>query len=507
MGDIEARLRAAMHAAADAQEAAPDALISQVKRRHRRHSALVAMTAALAAAAAAVTGVGVGVGLQPTGPGRGPVTIRGLLAVSRPQGFYGNNCPTALGLTGTARVTVRSPSGAVIGRARLGSGTAAAAGVLCEYPFTLRRVPGEARYRVSAVNGAAAWFTAGQVRRPIILRLGPPVPPVRTPLASLTGSDTAAGDGFGSSVAISGSVIVVGAPGHARSAGRVYVFTRAGGGWRQSAELAGSDTAAGDNFGTSVAISGGIIVVGAPGHAASAGRVYVFTRAGGGWRQSAELAGSDTAAGDHFGESVAASDSTIVVGISAHDVLRGRAYAFSKTSGRWSQSAEMAGFGPNGRTAVAVSGATIVVAASNVPPNLKVNSGRAYTYVKTAGGWRRSARLHAPGPGLSLEAAMSATTIVIISFGVNCGHAGVFTMAGHAWKLADELTGCVGLSVAVSGSTVVSGASVFTPAAGRWHLSALLADGGFASAISGQTAAVSPLGGRSTVGTVYLYRL
>ena len=57
----------------------------------------------------------------------------------------------------------------------------------------------------------------------------------------------------------------MGAPGYAGHAGRAYVFTKTGAGWKQAAELKGSDTAAGDYFGYSVAISGTTAVVGAPG--------------------------------------------------------------------------------------------------------------------------------------------------------------------------------------------------------------------------------------------------
>jgi hypothetical protein len=68
----------------------------------------------------------------------------------------------------------------------------------------------------------------------------------------------------------------VGATGHAAGAGRVYVFTKSPSGWKQVAELKGSDTAPGDEFGFSVGISGTTAVVGAPLHAAHAGLAYVL---------------------------------------------------------------------------------------------------------------------------------------------------------------------------------------------------------------------------------------
>ena len=56
----------------------------------------------------------------------------------------------------------------------------------------------------------------------------------------------------------------------AASAGAAYVFGRSGGVWSQQAYLKASNTAAGDYFGISVAISGGTVVVGASGEDSSA---------------------------------------------------------------------------------------------------------------------------------------------------------------------------------------------------------------------------------------------
>ena len=123
----------------------------------------------------------------------------------------------------------------------------------------------------------------------------------------LQGSDTVAGDTLGNSVAISGSTVIVGAYDHAKSAGRAYVFATTGSGWKQMAELQGPDTVAGDQFGSSVSVSGTTAVVGAGGHADHAGRAYVFAKTPSGWKQTAELKGSDTVAGDYFGWSVAIS--------------------------------------------------------------------------------------------------------------------------------------------------------------------------------------------------------
>jgi len=94
-------------------------------------------------------------------------------------------------------------------------------------------------------------------------------------------------DFFGRSVAVSGEIIAVGAPESRVSGnlgGSAYVFVKAEGGWTgaltESEKLIGSDRVTGDQFGSSVAVGGETIVVGAIfddiGANADQGSVYVF---------------------------------------------------------------------------------------------------------------------------------------------------------------------------------------------------------------------------------------
>jgi hypothetical protein len=198
----------------------------------------------------------------------------------------------------------------------------------------------------------------------------------------LKGSDTVAKDDFGGSVAVAGNTIVVGAFGHASEAGRAYVFTKSPTGWRQAAELSGSDTLAGDAFGDSVAVGGRIIAVGAGLAASDAGRVYMFTRKTAGWHQTAELAGSDKVAKeDDFGDSVAVSGDSVVVGTFAQGSSPGLAYLFTTTATGWRQTAELAsGASTTGGNefgySVAISGDTIAVGAKGQDSG----AGRAYLF-------------------------------------------------------------------------------------------------------------------------------
>jgi hypothetical protein len=101
----------------------------------------------------------------------------------------------------------------------------------------------------------------------------------------LTDPNGAAGDAFGTSVAISGATAVVGAPHKNSDAGAVYVFVRSAGTWSLQAELTAADGAAIDCFGWSVAVSGSTVVVGAIGNNSGAGAAYVFVRSRNTWSQ------------------------------------------------------------------------------------------------------------------------------------------------------------------------------------------------------------------------------
>jgi hypothetical protein len=168
-----------------------------------------------------------------------------------------------------------------------------------------------------------------------------------TQQAKLVGSDVVANDNFGRSVSLSGSSVLIGADSELPGVGTgaAYVFTQTGGVWTQQAKLTASDAASTDNFGRSVALQGGTAVVGAPykDNAAglAAGAAYVYTLSGGVWTQQAELVGSDTAAHDDFGRTVALDGTTLAIGAPQRNALAGGAYLFSGAGASWTQVAEL----------------------------------------------------------------------------------------------------------------------------------------------------------------------
>jgi hypothetical protein len=172
--------------------------------------------------------------------------------------------------------------------------------------------------------------------RAYLFNLSSPAPEI--PSAVISNPSPAAGDGFGSSVSISGNLLVVGAPGDdgdAADGGRAYVFDLAG---NLLHTLAMPAPAAGDGFGAAVAISGGRVGVGSPGSdsgATDAGSALVFLVTGPSPTvPEAVLANPAAGAGDQFGTSVAASGTRVVVGTMLDDgpADSGRVYSFNMAS-------------------------------------------------------------------------------------------------------------------------------------------------------------------------------
>lgn len=146
---------------------------------------------------------------------------------------------------------------------------------------------------------------------------------------------------FGLGVALSGDgqTAVVGAPHANQNAGAVWIFTRSGSTWTRAAELASPDPEAKDRFGRSVAVSadGSTVLVGAP---MWKGRAWVFTRAGAGWSQTAELTAPEKIEGaGQFGRSVALSGDgeTALIGAPGYPGCQGAAWIFKRLASGWSE--------------------------------------------------------------------------------------------------------------------------------------------------------------------------
>jgi FG-GAP repeat len=262
-------------------------------------------------------------------------------------------------------------------------------------------------------------------------------------VATLTASNPMGSLSF-DGVAISGKTIVAhssqypasGPPGSPDTG--VYVFTEPAGGWWSETAAALLTAANGEGLGP-VAVSGRTVVAGASAiGSAGPGAAYVFSQPAGGWsgtlHESAKLTPSDGGTGTELGHSVAVSGQT------AFAAGSGAVYVFTEPASGWSgelhESAKLTASDGASLTSLAVSGDTVVAG----------GGGAVYVFNQPPRGW--TGTLH---EAAKLTASDAASDV-----------GGDFQF-GH--------------SVAVSGQTVVAGASltssegavyVFTKPAGGW---------------------------------------
>ena len=212
-----------------------------------------------------------------------------------------------------------------------------------------------------------------------------------------------AGDQFGRHVDISNNFLVVGAP-HATknsiSSGSVYIYHKDSGGlnnWGHIKTLLASDASSDADFGYTVAISESIIAIGAPNDNAQ-GAVYIFQRDEGGsdnWGQVKKIVPADIAIGDEFGASVHIANDTLAVGTPGDDDLgldSGSVYIFyAHEAGvdSWEQvnkiTSNITGGGDLFGTSVSIHGDTLAVGAPGSRFN-GVNSGSAFIYYRNRNG-------------------------------------------------------------------------------------------------------------------------
>jgi len=339
-----------------------------------------------------------------------------------------------------------------------------------------------------------------------------------TQTALLIPSDGTYCDSFGTSVAISGDTIVVGAPQtlcNSNLPGKAYVFVKPAGGWKgtlnQTAELTissrESQTAA---LGNSISISGDTVVVGAPGAnpQGTPGAAYVFVKPTGGWKnenETAKLTSSDGLNGDQLGYSVSLDGEDVVAGAPYATIgsnqKQGAAYVFVKPPDGWKNATQTAKLTAEYGAAkdllgysVSIDGRTAVAGAPYATAGDSSNAGAAYVFVEPSGGWKnttQTAKLTEAGSGQGESAGDALGSSVAIRGGVIAAGAAdysrgfplggggglafsgegavfIFTESSGGWKTASskiKATGsdaryysALGSCVAVDGNTIVTGA-------------------------------------------------
>ena len=273
---------------------------------------------------------------------------------------------------------------------------------------------------------------------------------------------------YGQSVAMSGNTLVVGSKLTDQLLGTVFVYTWNGSAWVEQAKLYPQDRFqdGGFGFGASVAIDGSTLVVGAPldnSVGTASGAVYVFTLSNGVWQQTAKLTALNASAGDNFGQSVAVSGSFIIVGAPSGGGGRGQVYFFSNQNGTWLQEQELTGSGAFG-TSVGISGLNAVVGAPGV------GTATVFTFRNTL--WNIGQQLlpsdAQAGEGFGQAVAMDSTDIVVgapfwtdnpsnPANAAEGGRAFIFELVDGTWVRVARLTAQDGLLASVASATGAKG--------------------------------------------------
>jgi hypothetical protein len=393
------------------------------------------------------------------------------------------------------------------------------------------------------------------------------VEPSNEQIAYFKASNTNSGRQFGSSVALSadGSTLAIGAPYEASAAtgvndtalqhdssqsaaGAVYVFTKSGGTWAQTAYVKASNARSNSFFGESVSLNGDgtVLAVGAfgessaatginnttPGQsdttAANAGAVFIFVNTAGTWAQTTYVKPLNTRAGNRFGNAVSLSasgtslavgsflEASNAVGINGNendtsDSSAGAAYLFENNSG-WSQTAYFkasnANEGHRFGKVLALSGdgnSLVVGAASESSASTGVNSttpgpadttafssGAAYIFAKAGGAWSQTAYVKPSNTraneafGYSVAISADGTTVAV----------GANAESSAATGVNNTSPGQGDTSAAGAGAVYV-----FANSGGNWAQSAYVkASNTRANAAFGQSVALSGDGTRLAVG-------
>jgi len=150
---------------------------------------------------------------------------------------------------------------------------------------------------------------------------------------------------FGSSLMLSGEYLIIGDDDHGRAhEGSGYIYRRENDIWNLQASLKGGDITKSANFATSVAISKDYAVIGAKSESnplikkhKKSGAAYVYKRTGKLWNSQAKLLASDAQQGGNFGSSVAISGDHLVIGAESNNSARGATYLFQNISDVWTE--------------------------------------------------------------------------------------------------------------------------------------------------------------------------
>ncbi|PPK88125.1 putative secreted protein (Por secretion system target) [Neolewinella xylanilytica] len=308
--------------------------------------------------------------------------------------------------------------------------------------------------------------------------------------------DAKDGDRFGTSVIIRGQYVVVGAPDHdagGKNAGAVYGFALSGKNLFQVAKVVAADRAAGDQFGESLAATYDRLFVGASGvdgAYSNTGACYAYRLVGTNFYLEQKLESSDAVTGQQFGSSVDVSGGTLIVGAYRDNTLAsaaGAAYIWKYSGSDWVETAKLYGGSLGGTDqfgfAVSIDGGRALVCA-NRDDDGGTNAGAVYAFEEQAGSWNQSQKIVGGGSyggsfGSTLKLRGDSAVIGAAkgTQGLNqSGQAHLFVFNGSSWAAESdfpiddgtvEAKGYFGSCIAFDGKSVIIGANGQTGAASK----------------------------------------
>jgi FG-GAP repeat len=232
-------------------------------------------------------------------------------------------------------------------------------------------------------------------------------------MQKITDAGGGAGDKFGVSVSISGNFVISGAylddVGASFNQGSVSIYQLSGGTWVLMSKIIGVIGVGDDYFGVSVSIQGNYAIVGASGDDVGGnfdqGSISIYQLIGGAWVFMNLITDATGASGDNFGTSVSISGNYAIVGASNDDVgantNQGSASIYQLSSGTWVQMAKITDasgtindfFGAS----VSIQGNYAIVGTYLDDVGASYNQGSATIYQRVGLGWQKLQYVTDPG--------------------------------------------------------------------------------------------------------------
>lgn len=262
--------------------------------------------------------------------------------------------------------------------------------------------------------------------------------------AKLLASSPEGGARFGHDIAFDGTTLLVSAiyedANNKASSGAVYVFNHNGSTWAQSDKLTASNSAVSDNFGASVSLENNTILVGAPFTDSSlkdSGSVYVFTKSGNQWLESAEIKQDKPLLNGEFGTEAKISNGEVMIGAYRDNSNKGAVYTFTHNGVKWEQKQritialnESVHFG---KTFEFKDGLLVVNSPNSIINGLSA-AGAIYIFEKSSNGlWEQKERLTLTGQGKGFGAYIGVENKTIVASTPSAAPV-VYNLVAGQWK-------------------------------------------------------------------------